>query len=55
MTVPSGSRRDTFTASLLLWRAAAAIGEDCERNSELRMGRLPAAFDPLQSLTFSMI
>jgi len=44
MTVLGGSRRDTFTASLMPWRAAAAIGEDSERKSELRMGHLPSAF-----------
>jgi hypothetical protein len=47
MTVPGGSRRNTFTASLMPWWAAAAIGEDSERTSELRMRRLPSAFDPI--------
>jgi hypothetical protein len=55
MTVPGGSRRDTFTAALMLWWAAAAIGEDSERTSELRMGRLPSAFDPLRSPSLTMI
>ena len=46
MTLPGVSRRDTFTVSLMPWWAAAAIGEDSERTSEVGMGRLPATFDP---------